>query len=89
MQGELSTQSDSFLAVDNAPAMRNPSYTVGNVRASYTSGNENWILTAAIDNVADEEYKAQGFDLAGLTGSANFLYGPPRWYSLTVQYFWD
>ena len=89
LQGELTSQSGSFLAVDNAPAMYNPSYTTGNIRASYTSGNENWILTAALENVWDEEYKAQGFDLGGLTGSTNFLFGPPQWFTLTLQYFWD
>ena len=89
LQGEASYQSDSFLSVDNAPAMRNGSYSKGNLRASYTSGDDSWIVTASVENVTDEEYKTQGFDLGGLTGSANFLYGPPRWYNLTAQYFWN
>jgi len=89
LQGEVRYQSDSFLAVDNAPSMLNDSYTVANLRASYTSGDERWTVTAIVENVTDEEYKSQGFDLGGLTGSTNFLYGPPRWYTVTAQYYWD
>lgn len=89
LQAELTAQSDSFLSVDNAPVMRNPGYGKTNIRVSYTNSDDTWVVTASLENVFDKEYKSQGFDLTGLTGSSSFIYGSPQWFSLTAQYNWE
>jgi iron complex outermembrane receptor protein len=75
-----------YLDTFNSPAFREGSYMMGNVRASWTSGDSHWITTVFVENVTDEEYRVYAFDLTGLLGSAQEVWSRPRWAGISVGY---
>jgi iron complex outermembrane receptor protein len=64
------------------------SYWLSNVSVSYATEDRNWLLRAYIDNVTDEEYLVQTFDLSGLDnfGMTEQYYGRPQWWGVSLQY---
>jgi len=68
--------------------VRENGYTVSNVRLSYTTEDRKWQATAFVENVTDEEYLVQTFDLSGLDvfGMTEQYYGRPRWWGVSLSY---
>jgi iron complex outermembrane receptor protein len=64
------------------------SYTLSNVSVSYATEDRSWLLRAFVDNVTDEEYLVQTFDLSGLDnfGMTEQYYGRPQWWGVSLQY---
>ena len=64
------------------------SYSVSNVSVSYATEDRKWLARAFVDNVFDEEYLVQTFDLSGLSnfGMTEQYYGRPQWWGLSLQY---
>lgn len=92
--GNFSLQAD-FNHTDNFcftlichPVEQESSYTVANLRASYTSQNEDWSVTAFVNNVTDAEYRQYGLNLVSVTGTVTNLFTPPRWSGATLRYNW-
>ena len=63
-------------------------YTLHNATASWTSGDSAWTVTAFVQNLSDEEYLVQTFDLSGpnVFGMVEQYYGRPRWSGVSLQY---
>ena len=64
------------------------SYVVGNMRASYTTGDEAWTVALFVKNIADTDYKVFTADLSSI-GLAIDGYGPPRWVGGSIEYRWQ
>lgn len=79
-------QGETFYDIQNVPVSREDGYAVGNLRFSYTSGDEVWELAAFVHNITDEAYLAYTFDFTGTFGFNQQAYGPPRWVGLSLQY---
>jgi iron complex outermembrane receptor protein len=58
------------------------------VSVSYATEDRKWLARAFVDNVTDEEYLVQTFDLSGLAnfGMTEQYYGRPQWWGVSLQY---
>ncbi len=77
---------DQYLEVTNGGAAFQESYNVMNARATWTSTDEKWQLTAWVKNLDDEVYKQYALDLGILGGTV--FYAPPRWTGVNLSYSW-
>jgi len=77
---------DQYLEVTNGGAAKQRAYNVYNVRATWTSQDENWQVTGWVRNVGEEIYKQYALDLGILGGTT--VYAPPRWAGVNVTYNW-
>ena len=57
---------------------------MANVRLSWMS--DKWEVALFAENVTDEEYVVQSFDIAALLGWIEEYYGRPRWVGGSVSY---
>ena len=64
------------------------SYTLSNVAISYATEDRAWLARAFVENVTDEEYLVQTFDLSGPgnSGMTEQYYGRPQWWGVSLQY---
>ena len=95
--GSLAVQGD-FRYVDNhnfnlvaPPVLQEGNYTVANARLSYIGADERWDVSIFADNITDEEYRVQGFDVTSPPplgfGMIQEYYGRPRWWGISFTYF--
>jgi iron complex outermembrane receptor protein len=58
------------------------------VSVTYTTSDDRWQAKAFIDNVTDEEYLVQTFDLSteAAFGMTEQYYGKPKWWGVSVKY---
>lgn len=77
---------EQYLDTFNSPAFKEGAYTMGNVRASWTSPSGQWNTTVFVENVTDEEYRPYAFDLSGLLGMTQEVWSRPRWAGVTIGY---
>jgi iron complex outermembrane receptor protein len=63
---------------------------MGNVSVTWTDPEDSWQVSAFIDNVTDEEYLVQTFDLSGpnVFGMTEQYFGKPRWWGISARYQW-
>ncbi|RZA37362.1 MAG: TonB-dependent receptor [Lysobacteraceae bacterium] len=79
-----SYQSEVWPTTDLSPAIRQDGY--GLVGAGIIwKVNDSWQLSLQGSNLADEEYRTTGYNIAAY-GVLTGFYGPPRQYSLTARY---
>ena len=88
LQADATYRDDVIFALTETPNVSQDGYTVANVSASYT--RDNWQFSAFVQNVGDEEYQVQAFDLSGLDvfGLTEQYYGRPRWWGVSARYQW-
>ena len=79
-------QDSVFYDIQNVPVSEQDSYGIGNVRFSYSSGDDRWELAAFVHNVFDEEYLSYTFDFTGAFGFNQQAFGKPRWAGVSFQY---
>ncbi len=72
--------------IRNFDASKMPEYVIGNVRVDWTSGDEQWLASFFINNIADERYFTIGYDLSNATGSNSLVPGKPRWFGASLRY---
>jgi len=60
-------------------------YTLLSARLSWMP-NDQWNVTAFVDNVTDKDYYQGGFALMDALGAANVVKGPPRMYGVEAYY---
>jgi iron complex outermembrane receptor protein len=72
--------------IRNFDASLMPEYVIGNVRLDWTSGDEHWLASFFINNLADERYYTIGYDLSNATGSNSLVPGKPRWFGASLRY---
>lgn len=90
-QGHLAAQADFtyrskvFFSLTQAPASTQGKYVVGNARLSYTPEDTRWEAAVFVNNIADQEYLVQTFDLGAVLGMTEQYFGLPRWVGGSVR----
>ena len=78
--------SDGFGNVRNFGGQKFEDYTVGNVRASWTSADEQWEVAFFGRNIWDERYKNSIRSNETFCGCNHDSYGKPQWFGGQVRY---
>lgn len=86
LQADVSYQSETFHNLTNFDSTRMDSYTIGNLRAGWESGDGAWQADLFVKNVSDERYTTVGFDLSQVCGCNEEAQGRPRWWGASVRY---
>lgn len=89
VQGNFNYNSDYFLGLNNSAVLKEEAYVVANARLSYATLDDRWEAAVFVKNLSDTEYRGVAFDLAGVFGSVENLYAPPRWVGGTIRYQWN
>ena len=79
-----SYQSEVWPTTDLSPLIRQEGYGLVNAGVIWKV-NDAWSLSLQGTNLADEEYRTTGYNIAAY-GVLTGFYGPPRQYSLTARY---
>jgi len=85
-------RSEHFFALTNAPAVTEDGYFLANASVTYYSPNDDWNLQFLIQNITDEEYLVQTFDLSGnlaeggLFGLIEQYYGRPLQWTVKLNF---
>jgi iron complex outermembrane receptor protein len=87
-QGDVVWRDEHFFALTGAETVEEDGYHLANVSLTYTTENEHWQLMGFVNNVTDEEYLVQTFDLSStdVFGMTEQYYGRPRWWGLSLKY---
>jgi iron complex outermembrane receptor protein len=87
-QGDIVYIDNHIFALHGQEPVQGDSYSVSNVSLTYTTENRNWEVSAFVENVTDEEYLVQTFDLSGLAtlGMTEQYYGRPQWWGVSMTY---
>ena len=90
VQSDWQYRSEHFFALTGADTVRENGYSIVNTSISYTDCNKQWTASAFVDNVLDEEYLVQTFDLSGpgVFDMTEQYYGKPRWWGVSLRYNW-
>jgi len=86
VQGDFQYRSEHYFSLTQSEAVTEDGYTVANARVSYTTGDDRWTAAFFVNNLTDEEYLVQTFDLATVLGMTEQYYGLPRWFGGSVTY---
>ena len=86
IQGDIHYRSEHYHALTRADAVTENGYHLANARLSWTSADDKWEVAVFADNITDEEYVVQSFDLAGVLGWIEEYYGRPRWVGGSIAY---
>ncbi len=79
-----SYQSEVWPTTDLSPAIKQDGYGLVGAGVIWKV-NDSWQLSLQGSNLADEEYRTTGYNIAAY-GVLTGFYGPPRQYSLTARY---
>jgi len=74
-----------FFDIANQDIASQDSYWVWNGSVSYRF-NEKFELSVWGKNLFEKEYKVYTFDFSGFFGFNQQMFGPPRWYGVTLRY---
>ncbi len=90
VQADMQYRSEVLFALTGLETVRQDGYSVWNAAISYTSAEGRWVATAFLENLTDEEYLVQTFDLSGLDvfGLTEQYYGRPRWGGIRLARYW-
>jgi iron complex outermembrane receptor protein len=92
LQADARYRSEHFFALTQFPAVTEDGYTVTDASITWFPEAGNWSVRFFADNVTDEEYLVQTFDLSGnvdnggLFGLIERYYGRPRTFGMNVSY---
>lgn len=86
LQGDFHYRSRHYFSVTQAPASTQNGYGIANARMSYSTMDDKWEAAVFVNNLFDEEYLVQTFDLAFILGMTEQYYGLPRWVGGSVRY---
>jgi len=86
VQGDVLYRSQHYFALITVETVEEDGYALFNTSLSYTSGDGAWQGTVFVDNVFDEEYLVQTFDLSGPFGMTEQYYGRPQWWGISLRY---
>ncbi len=88
LQADSTYRSEHFFSLTGAPAVTENGYTINNISVSYTTNDGNWEAAAFIENLDDEEYLVQTFDLStdAVFGMTEQYYGKPKWWGVSLKY---
>ena len=86
IQGDIHYRSKHYHSVTRADAVTQDGYHIANARLSYTSADGKWEAAVFAENITDENYVVQSFDIAAVLGWIEEYYGRPRWVGGSVSY---
>ena len=79
LQADAQYQSEHYFGLDVTPATTEDGYVLGNVSATWLPADADWKFSVSVENVGNEEYLVQTFDLSDWIGMIEEYYGKPRW----------
>ena len=91
-QGHLALQADAeyrdehFFSLAGIEAVREDGYTLSNASITYYSADDKWSVSAYVNNLTDEEYLVQTFELGLFLGMTEQYHGRPRWAGASFKY---
>lgn len=91
-QGDFQWRSEHAFNLSGVDSSIEDGYAVVNSSISWSPANQNWNLQFRADNLFDEEYLVQTFDLSGTLDTGGFFgmieeyYGRPRQWSVMFNY---
>jgi iron complex outermembrane receptor protein len=90
IQGDIVWRDEVFFALRDVETVQQDSYAVSNASLSYYTDDGKWEGSVFVNNLTDEEYIVQAFDLSGLDvfGLTEQYYGRPQWWGASVTYRW-
>ncbi len=88
IQGDFHYRSRHYFSLTQAEAVTENGYAVVNSRFSYTTADGTWEAAVFVNNLLNEEYLVQTFDLATVLGMTEQYYGLPRWIGGSISYQW-
>lgn len=90
IQGDIQYRDEHYFSLTNAETVEEDGYWLSNASLTYTTENGKWQGMVFVNNLTDEEYLVQTFDLSGLDvfGFTEQYYGRPRWWGASIQYNW-
>jgi iron complex outermembrane receptor protein len=77
-------RSKTYPTVSSSEVLAQDEYTIIDAYLRYLSPDESWRLTLGGQNLTDEHYITQGFDLSDSLGYQLAYYGDPRTFTLTL-----
>ena len=92
LQADASYRSEHFFNLTQLPAATEDGYTITNASISWTPNEADWEFRLAVNNLTDEEYLVQTFDLSGTLELGGFFglieqyYGRPRTWTASLNY---
>ena len=86
IRGDIHYRSRHYHSVTQADAVTEDGYHIANARLSYTSADGKWEAAVFAENITDENYVVQSFDIAAVLGWIEEYYGRPRWVGGSVAY---
>lgn len=90
LQADSMYRSEHVFAMTGAETVESDGYTVSNVSLTYMAPGDQWQVSAFVENVTDEEYLVQTFDLSGpdVMQFTEQYYGRPQWWGVSFKYNW-
>jgi iron complex outermembrane receptor protein len=90
LQADSMYRSEHVFAMTGAETVEEDGYTISNVSLTYSAPGDQWQVSAFVENVTDEEYLVQTFDLSGtdVFGITEQYYGRPQWWGVSFKYNW-
>ena len=85
LQGDFNWRDDQNMTLSNAPIGEQDAYAIYNARASYASDSGRWEVALMVENIGDEFYCTQIFDVGADFNSRQCFFNRPRWYTGTLR----
>ena len=86
LHGDFNWRDDQNMLLSNASIGEQESYAIFNARASYTGADQRWEAAFLVENITDEFYCTQIFDVGADFNSRQCFFNRPRWYSVTLRF---
>ena len=86
MQADFKYTDEAFREAYNDPILKTEAYTLWNGRIEVSNPNESWALSLWANNLTDEVYYPQGFDLQALNGTYMKFLGAQRTVGVNLNY---
>ncbi len=85
VHGDFNWRDDQNMLLSNAPIGEQESFAIFNARASYTSADGRWEVALMVENITDEFYCTQIFDVGADFNSRQCFFNRPRWYTGSLR----
>ena len=86
LQADFKYTDEAFREAYNDPILKTDAYTLWNSRISISNPNGSWVISVWGNNLTDEVYYPQGFDLQALNGTYMKFLGAQRTVGVSLNY---
>jgi len=84
--GDWSYRTETWLSVDNYPALSQKAYSLVGLFGIYDSADGHWQLRAGVRNLTDKVYKTDGQEFSSVGNIRTAYYGMPRNWYVSARY---